>query len=299
MAPSHLPLHQISAFEAAMRHLSFSRAAQELNVQQPAVGRQVAALESDLGVKLFHRTKPRLTLTEDGEFLASAVTKGFDALRTGIAELRARQTNAGIVVNAAIGFTSFYLLPRLAEFQTAHPDIPVQVVTRDQNPDYDPSRCDVVVVFGTQGLSGAPSGLIVPETIVAVCRNGFLPDGPPLSLDKLAKQRLLHLAGASHVEDWNRYFEGTGITVPSPPQHDRYHSYMVYMRAIRNSMGIGIGWRPLIDEYLTDGTLVLACEQHRRTKRGYFCSLTPRGTARPEAAHFLSWLSTGDVAPAR
>jgi DNA-binding transcriptional LysR family regulator len=148
MARKPLPLQQINSFEAAARHLSFSRAAQELNVQQPAISRQVAALEGWLGIALFTRSKPRLTLTEEGHVLASTIANGFDAMYAGFEAVQSRRPGGEIVVNAAIGFTSFYLLPRLAEFQSLHPNIKVQVVTRDQNPDYELSRRDLVVVFG-------------------------------------------------------------------------------------------------------------------------------------------------------
>ncbi len=290
MARATLPLHQIAAFEAALRHLSFSRAADELNVQQPAIGRQVAALENRLGVRLFHRTKPRLTLTEEGELLARSVSKGFETLRSGIAELEAHRSQTGIVVNAAIGFTSFYLLPTMAGFQAQYREIPVQIVTRDQNPDFDASLCDAVVVFGEHGLPGQPTGLVARETIVAICKKGYLPGDRKLRPEELANQKLLHMAGASHVGDWERFFSGSGAVPPVPPKHDRYHSFMVYMRAIQNGLGIGIGWRPLVDDFLASETLVLACDLHRQTNRGYFCSLTPRGSARPDAQQFLSWL---------
>ena len=116
-----IPLQQIGAFDAAARALIFTRAADEMNVQQSAISRQVAALEAGLGTALFIRSKPNLTLTEDGEVLAKAVTFGFDAIRDGLATAQARQSGQTLTVRASIGFTSLYLLPRLAEFQAAYP----------------------------------------------------------------------------------------------------------------------------------------------------------------------------------
>ncbi|MEM8732021.1 MAG: LysR family transcriptional regulator, partial [Pseudomonadota bacterium] len=185
-----LPLHQLQAFHAAARHLSFSRAAQELNVLGPAIGRQVALLEEDLAVRLFLRTKPRLTLTEEGTFLARAVAEGFDTLQEGLMQLRQRRLPAPIVVNASIGFTSFYLLPRMADFQESHPDIEVQIVTRDQDPEYDPTDCDLVVTFGRAGLSGSPSGMIIPERLVAVCTPSLLAETGPMPREALCRKRL-------------------------------------------------------------------------------------------------------------
>lgn len=296
MGDKPLPLQQISAFEAALRHRSFSRAARELNVQQPAVSRQVAALEASLGVRLFVRTKPRLKLTANGEVLAEAVAKGFDALRKGICDLQDRQRPSAIVVNAAIGFTSFYLLPRLAEFQSRHPEVQVQVVTRDQNPDYDALECDAVVLFGDRGLEDLPTRKLFPERMVAVCRKDYL-GGSRLDLAALSQARLLYMASHEHAADWDRFFAGSGISVPAPPRHDRILSFMVYLRAIHNGLGIGIGWRPMIDEYLASEAVVLACDIHRQTNRGYYCSLTPRGVARPETALFLEWIGASAAEP--
>nr|WP_255732371.1 LysR substrate-binding domain-containing protein [Ruegeria sp. Ofav3-42] len=282
---------QINAFEAAARHLSFSAAAKELNVQQPAISRQVAALESALDTPLFIRSKPRLTLTEEGEKLASSVSRGFDSIRADLDDIRDRQKESRIVVSAAIGFTSLYLLPRLADFQVSHPDIKVQIVTRDQNPDYDLNRCDAVVVFGEQGVPGLNSMRVFPERMVAICHPDHLNSSTPLSLDELAHQRLLHMSGPAHSDDWNRYFSGSGQHVSRPATHDRFLSYMVYLRAIQNGLGIGIGWRPMIDEFLSNGSLVQACKHEPETNRGYFCSATKTGAAIAEVDLFMTWLS--------
>lgn len=293
MGERHLPLQQLNAFEVAARHLSFSHAARELNVQQPAVSRQVAALEEALGVALFVRTKPRLTLTQEGETLAIAVRKGLEAMRGGVDAVQSRSDHGRIEVSAAIGFTSLYLLPRLAEFQALHPEIKVQVVTRDQNPDYDVSRCDAVVVFDDRGVPGLRSERVFRENMVAVCHPDYLGGGAALSLEALSRERLLHMSGPAHIGDWERFFRGSGLSVKKPDNHDRFLSYMVYLRAIQSGLGIGIGWRPMIDEFLSSGALVLASTRECVTDRGYFCSITPRGTSKAETSLFLEWLCGG------
>ena len=288
-------LHQITAFEAAARHLSFSRAAQELNVQQPAISRRIAGLEEALGVTLFLRTKPRLTLTPQGEALFRAVAKGFAAIQGGLDEVTTQKPGQEIVVNAPIGFTSLYLLPRLAEFQALHPELRVQVVTRDQSPDYDLTRCDLVILFGDADTAGDRSRQIFPERMVALCHPDHLVD--PLERPALPNQHLLHMSGPAHVGDWSRFLEGSGASAVPPPPHDRHLSYMVYLRAIQNGLGIGIGWRPMIDDLLNSGELVLACAHEQRTARGYFCTISPRGAARREAQLFQDWLCTQEGTP--
>ncbi len=287
---NRLPLSQIAAFEAAARHLSFTRAAAELNVQQPAVSRQVAALELEAGTPLFLRTKPRLTLTEEGGVLFNAVTSGFGDIRSALDRIRPRHQPANIVVNAAIGFTSLFMLPRLAEFQSLYPGIRLQIVTRDQNPDFDTADCDIVVTFGTRGVEGCEQSLIFYEELVPICRPGYLPDNRPVDLTDLGQQNLLHMSNQSHGDDWLIYFQGTGISVPQPDSIDRVFSYMVYLRAIQNGLGIGLGWRRLIEDMVESGALSIACERTVQTERGYHCSITPRAASRAEAMAFLDWI---------
>ena len=181
-------------------------------------------------------------------------------------------------------------MPRLAEFQAAHPEIKLQILTRDQNADFDPTQCDAVIRFGDEGLPGAESRLILRETMVAVCHPDLLPGRRPLDLGALAQQKLLHLSSADHGEDWMRFFKGTDHAIPKPAPHDRFLSYMVYLRAIQNGLGIGIGLDRILAEFLANGSLVLACETRCETTRGYHGSLTPTGARKEGTAEFLEWI---------
>lgn len=288
--PQPIPFHQIRAFEAAVRNLSFSRAAKELNVQQPAISRHVAALEADIGTPLFIRSKPRLNLTKEGEMLSEAVASGFSAIRQGLEAVRARTQDETIVISASIGFASLYLLPRMAEFQAAFPETKLQIITRDQNDDFDPRDCDVVILFGTEGLRGAKSRLIFGETMVAVCHPDVLVDGKLMELPVLAQQRLLHLSHSDHSADWDQFFAGSGLVLAKPSSHDSFHSYMVYLRAIQNGLGIGIGWEPILTEFLENRSLRIASAHECKTSRGYYCSVTPSGANKTGATLFLDWI---------
>ncbi|MEO0822291.1 MAG: LysR substrate-binding domain-containing protein [Pseudomonadota bacterium] len=288
-----LPLAQLAAFEAAARRLSFTDAARELNVQQPAISRQVAALEALLDARLFKRTKPRLTLTAEGEALFRTVSDGFDAMRAEMRRIEAGRRDAPVVVNAPIGFTSLYLMPRLAEFQAMAPEHPIQIVTRDQNRGFDASDADVVVSFGTAGLPGAQSAPIFREELVPVAAPGLLPGDRPLPLERLLDRKLLHMSSLDHAEDWSRYLEGTGLRAPRPAPTERIMSYMVYLLSIQNGQGIGLGWRGLVERLLAEGRLVIGVERTVATGRAYWADLTPRARNSPGARAFWRWLTTG------
>ena len=290
-----LPVSQLQAFERAARHLSFTVAARDLNVHQPAVSRQVAALEARLGAQLFRRTKPRLTLTHHGLSLYRAISDGFTGIRTALRRISEESSAPLIVVNAAIGFTSLYLMPRLADFQAAFPDYRVQIVTRDQNLGYDLSSADVVITFGGPEETGPESRLIFQEELIAVCAPALLPGGTPLSLDQILRQRLLFMSSDDHADDWARYLQGTGIVPPEPAPTERIMSYMVYLTAIERGQGIGLDWKHLVDQRLRDKRLFLAFERTVITDRAYHARLTPRAQDQTAARDFVNWLAEGSL----
>ena len=286
----HLPLAQLVAFEAAARLLSFTAAARALNVQQPAVSRQIAALESALGARLFERTKPQLTLTAQGETLFRAVSDGFGGVRAAMRRIQADDGQAPVVVNATIGFTSLYLMPRLPQFQLLNPHHRIQIVTRDQNAGFDVDAADIVVTFGEHGLPRALSAPIFGEELVPLCAPGVLPNDVPAPIERLLDHTLLHMSSPDHADDWDRYFAQTGLHAPPPAPTDRIMSYMVYLLAIENGQGVGLGWRGLYEKLVADGRLVIAAERTVVTGRAYHANLTPRATEAPAARTFWRWL---------
>ena len=99
------------------------------------------------------------------------------------------------------------------------------------------------------------SALVLKEELVPVCAPRYLQSGEPLALLELTDLNPLHLSSADHADDWKIYLEYTGFAVRSPPQENCFHSYMVYLHAIQNGNGIGLGWGKLIDSHLKNGTL--------------------------------------------
>lgn len=280
-----------SAFESAARHLSFTRAAEELNVQQPAISRQIAALEREIGTRLFLRSKPVLTLTAEGEALFSAVSSGLNEIQRTLEGIRDKRRERVLVVNAAIGFASCFLIPRLAGFQTIHPEIEMELVTRDQNRAFDPRLCDVVVVFQDGPLPGALSRMVFAEELCAVCAPQLLHEGEMLSPAELADSRLLHLIPSEHADDWETYLAGSGHRPRAPNRLDRFVSFMVYLHAIQLGNGIGLGWSHITDDLIATGRLRLASERKVKTTRGYHCCILDHAQDKPEAHAFMDWVT--------
>ena len=156
MKRTHLPLNALRVYDAAARHLSFTRAADELAVTPAAVGQQIRALEDVLGVVLFRRTSRGLELTEEGEAGLDALRDGFLKFEESVQAMQAGQASSNYAIAVPREFYAQWLAPRMAQFQRAHPDITVQL-TADENADFTEANLDLAIrlVEGPGELEGA------------------------------------------------------------------------------------------------------------------------------------------------
>lgn len=283
----------LTAFEAVARNGTFSRAAQELNVLQPAMSRRVAALESELGVRLLHRTRPAVTLTPEGEVLFHAVAGSLMQVQTAVEQIRLPTERNTLVVDTTIGFASCYLMQRLPAFRAAHPDIVVELVSRDLSDRYHEGGSDVIIVFDEPDrLPGARQALIFAEEMVPLCAPSYL--SAPLVVEALPEHRLLHLVHGLHTRDWQRYLDGTGVHAAPPGSAERFTSFTVYLQAALNGDGIMLGWEHLLQDHIAAGQLIRVCARRLETERGYFACVTGRAGESRAARVFVDWLTGPD-----
>lgn len=287
----------LTAFEAVARHRNFSRAALELNVQQPAVSRRVAALESELGVALLRRTRPSATLTQEGGLLFDAVARSIAQVRGTIEQIRRKPDQNLVTVNTTIGFASCYLMKRLPVFRASNPDIAIELISRDQNNTYGQDTADIVVAFDhPDKLPGLRHVKIFPEIMVAAARPDVCP-GTHDDLEALSKRTLLHLTAGLHHDDWRSFFAGAGadgadIVPLKPATEQRFTSFMVYLQAALNGDGIVLGWETLMQDYFDLGQLRPVSSRRVPSERGYFACLTMRARNNQAAIRFWHWLGT-------
>lgn len=285
-----LPLNAIKSFEAAARHLSFARAAKDLKVHPPAVSRQVAELERILGVLLFLRSKPRLSLTAQGQELYASVSAGFNEIRQSIERIQHQSEKGLLKVETSIGFASCWLLARLPEFYQRYPEIELQLQTRDSTSNYEPGDTDVSIIFGQPPLPGIDIRTVFLESMITVCAPGFLPGDKLLAAQALDGSNLLSYNERLHIDDWKTLLGSQDLAVPEFRSGQSFNSYIVYLQAILNGDGIGIGWKYLLDDYLDSGRLKIASPLTLKTERGYFCSLQQSASEKPEARLLMDWV---------
>src|SRR5215831_6171791 len=206
--PRRLPqLSALRAFEAAARHVSFTRAAQELCVTQGAVSHQVKGLESELGIKFFNRERQRLTITGAGQEYLAVVRDALDRIATGTERLVQRQTSGMLTVSTSPDFASKWLVHRLGRFAEVHPEIDLRVSATMHHVDFAREDVDIAVRHGDGHWPGLHVTRLCTEHLFAVC-------SPRLASDLRQPRDVLKLP-LLHLDEraaWSAWFDAAGVT---------------------------------------------------------------------------------------
>ena len=284
-------LRALAAFEAAGRQRSFSGAARELGMSQSAVSQQVAGLEVELGRPLFDRGHRGVTPNADGLALLHAATSGFGAIEAAARAVRRRTSTAVLQVMTDFGFAAWWLMPRLAALQGCLPDVEVRILT-SQHEDGMPSQTDVSVVFGRGPWPGCAVQRLTRERVMPVCspqalaRLGAAPEA------LLGQMRLLHLAAPAPGRwlSWQDWFAHHGIQRDNRRDDLTFDSYQLVLQAALQGQGAALGWAPLTDGLLRDGSLVAMAGNALESDRGYHLVVPQERALNPVVVQFCGWL---------
>ncbi|RDD60561.1 LysR substrate-binding domain-containing protein [Ferruginivarius sediminum] len=280
-------------FEAAARHLNFTRAAAELLVTQAAVSRQIRRLEDDLGIRLFRREWRGLALTADGRFLQRAVAMGLDHIANATDQLRRRHSDRQVtlVANNAVAF--LWLQPRTTSYVAAHPQVDLRLVTSDRHLDFMDEGVDLAVRYGDGQWPGVEASLLFEEEVFPVCSPAYLASRPPLDgPGALESERLLQMEqqGPDWVT-WANVVRALGAEpTEAAAEGPRFDNFVLLLQAALDGQGMAIGTRHLLDRYLADGHLVRPFPGSLRTGRGYYLALPADVPCAPAVRHLHDWL---------
>src|ERR687897_1801794 len=209
------PLNALKAFEAAARHESFTRAAEELFVTQGAVSHQVKALETELGLKLFTRERQRLIITEQGREYLAVLRDAFDRIALGTERLKQRQTSGVLTVSTSPDFAAKWLVNRLGHFSEAHPEIDLRVSATMHHVDFAREEVDLAVRHGDGNWAGLDVVRLCSEQLFAVCSPKLLAGRRRIKdPSDVLRFPLLHLDDRT---DWTKWLEAAGGVDPNPP----------------------------------------------------------------------------------
>jgi DNA-binding transcriptional LysR family regulator len=294
------PLDLLVAFEAAARHLSFTRAGDEIALTQSAVSRQIQALEEWLGVALFRRMHRSLVLTEEGRAFQQATTEALTAIDRAGRALRHGGETRPVVVSTTAGFAGLWLIPRLTTFVSSHPEVDVRISTGTALANLDRDGVDVAVRYRSVDLLPAGAVPLFGETVFPVCSPRLLRAGAPLEVPgDLAGHTLLRMEpdGSNQLQDWGLWLHAMRLTQLKPAAVLHFSSYDQLVQAAVAGQGVALGRIPLIDRLLKAKKLVVPFADAVVSPKGY-CMLVAAGAARrPEVAAFTAWLAAEARAP--
>ncbi|WP_114947409.1 LysR substrate-binding domain-containing protein [Microvirga calopogonii] len=286
----HLPvLSSLRAVEAAGRHLSFSRAADELLITQSAVSHHVRKVEEELGVSLFIRQARSIALTPDGAKFLLYLSEALDLMAKGADEIR-RSGRRTLRVSLLASFATHWLIPRLARFTESHPDIDLILEPSTRTVDFASEQIDLAIRYGRGGWSGTQAQKFLAESISPVCSPSFPNQGEiPADPRELSKHPLL-LSFSNAPFEWEVWSERAGVDLTSA-RSLMLHDYNIVIQAALDGQGIAMGRHNLIADHLRRGALIEFCKDFRVSEEiGYWIVMPEH--PKHQAKIFARWLTT-------
>jgi LysR family glycine cleavage system transcriptional activator len=282
------PLKSLRAFEAAARHLSFTRAADELFVTQAAVSHQIKSLEEFLGVTLFIRRNRALLLTDEGQSYWPKIRDIFEILSSATDQLKAQRASGALTVSVVPTFATVWLVPRLSYFSELHPDIEVRLKASDESVDFVREDIDVAIYYDTGDYPGLHSVTLLNERLTPLCSPQFLEGSKQLILpDDLKKHTLLHDGNTNDWRRWLKFAGVKGVNLNSGPVFS--HTAMVQQAAIYGQ-GIAMGHSVLSQADVLAGRLIQPFELMMESDFSYDIVCPIESAKRPKIKAFTEWL---------
>jgi len=289
------PLNALRAFEAAARHLSFTRAADELNVTQAAISHQVKALEERLGLRLFKRLNRALMLTEEGQAYLPPVRDALDAIAAATERLAQRDAGGTLTVSTSPSFAALWLVRRLPRFREHNPEINVRLAASDHLTDFGREDVDLVIRYGRGRYPGLKSVRMMTEDVFPVCSPALLEGPNPLRVPAdLRHHMLLHddPVGTSNeaLADWRMWLLAAGVDGVDPERGPHFSHSNLLVQAAVDGQGVALGRSPLVAADIAAGRLVKPFDLVLPANFAYYI-VCPEATAeRPKIVAFRDWL---------
>lgn len=276
------------AFEAAARHGNFSRAAEELNITQPAVSHAVSTLEKHLGQKLFARQGPRLILTEHGERLGRTTTRAFTSIEHVLDDITATTAHREVVtLSISSGMATHWLMPRYAGFRERFPDADLQfklIPGSVRGPLYD---CDLGLRVADPETKGNLDGWFAPERVMAVCSPSYRNEYG--SFEHPKKPHVL-VSLPEYWLDWPEFVARQDGRLDPSFKRLTFPDYSVVVHTALSGQGMALGWTSVVSRLLLDGSLVKASAGFIQTDQNYYMVMSSRRAARPIVVAVRDWI---------
>ena len=290
------PLNGLKAFEAAARSESFTRAAEELNVTQGAVSHQVKALEDTLGLRLFHRERQRLILTEAGRDYLAVIRDALDQIAVGTERLLQRQESGALTVSTSPDFAAKWLVNRLTRFAEKCPDVDLRVSATTHYVDFARDDVDMAIRHGDGNWPGLDVQRLYSERLFPVCSPRLVAGRNRITkAADLLKFPLLRLEDA---KNWTRLLEAAGVKATVGPGPVLNRASMLIDAAI-DGQGIALARTALAAWDLINGRLGRPVDFALRMANTYWIVCPKSVSSVPKIATFRSWVLSEAVEDTR
>jgi DNA-binding transcriptional LysR family regulator len=283
-------LNNLLVFESAARRGSFTRAAEDLGISQPAVSHAMRLLEADLGLALFERQHKGVQTTEAGKYLLEQVGMGLSLIDQALREVRSMQAHQ-VTLAVSTATATWWLLPRIARFKQLHPDIELRVITTDTDLDMARERIDLAITLGADDFLNYQKWHFVDEEIFPVCSPKFLQTNPLPDLKALSQSPLLVLEERYKARmDWKEWLARFAISLPRQPKLFRFNDYSIVLQAAIEGQGVAQGWRHIVQPLIAQGLLVRPLQQSVTTEQPLYITAPQGKLLRPDVAYLKDWL---------
>ena len=293
MARNYPSLDLLEGFEAAARHLSFTKAGEELFLTQSAVSRQIKDLEDQLGVSLFHRRHRALSLTEAGQQFYAATAQVLTTMRSATSRLRAQSGRKTLSLTTTNSFAALWLIPRLAGFTRTHPDVEVKITAETRVQDLERDGLDIAIRHGPASLAGSNAIRLFGERVFPVCSPKLLKKLPLSEPADLKNHCLLQYSdpeGRHPWLNWKSWLEVAGIADLRPASTLSFSGYDQIIPAAVAGHGVALGRSPLLKDLIAAKELVAPFKSSADPARAYFAIISKNAMGRPDAVDFVEWL---------
>jgi LysR family glycine cleavage system transcriptional activator len=284
-------LNGLRAFEAAARHLSFTRAASELNVTQTAISHQIKRLEEELGVRLFVRQNRALELTREARDYLPGIRAAFNDLRLATDRLLQKGDDNVLTISTLASFAAKWLLPRLSAFQAAHPEIDVRITTSTSLVDFARDNVDAAIRYGRGQWPGVRSMWLMADEVFPVCSPELLNGKHPLRQPEDLKHHVL-LNTSSYEDDWRQWLTAAGL----PPDISgrrgiTFDQIFMTVQAAIDGAGVAMGRTSYVRDDIANRRLVVPFDIALPVNAGFYLVSPEGGIDRPKLRAFRQWLA--------
>jgi LysR family glycine cleavage system transcriptional activator len=292
---SHLPpLSALRAFEAAARHMSFSRAATELHVTPAAISHQIHALEEDLGIRLFHRMNRSIELTASARILFPGLSEAFAGIQSSVRRLRAHNDTGTLTVTASPSIAAKWLVLRLHRFQEQHAEVDVRISATDEVVDLTRGDFDIAIRYGRGKYPELEVELLFTNEVFPACSPQLLVEGPPLRApEDLPAHALIHDQAIERdplSPTWPMWLKAAGVkSVPATSGLSFNNMHLALDAAIAGH-GVVLAHSTIAAADLAAGRLVRLFSLALPDQFAYYIVTAPGALERPKVRAFRDWL---------